>query len=414
MGARGAAFSRLQRYPADASVLCLMTMTSQPRTSRPGLAGALALTLLLLSWAPAGASAAPRAAHHAASPARRAARAATLNQRRALAAYAAMQSAYYLPALGRYRSADAWPYSQAMAATISVAALPKMHQRLRADLIARLTGLQGYADHVDPAPAGYVTQFAPPPSGGVRFNDDNEWIGIELLRLYRLDRQAPLLNDAGQLLSMVDSQWDGGAAVCPGGVPWQKLTLNGDRNTVSNATGAELGAQLYLTTGNATDLQWAVQMYDWTRGCLLAPNGLYADHVSSSGEIDPTQWTYNQGTMIGAGVMLYQATHNPAYLRQAETTAQAALATYGPAQLADQPTNFNAIYIRNLLLLGGASGDPRYRRFAQYYADDAWANVRDPANNLFLSDPGGGTQLLDQAAMTQVYALLGEPVSAYF
>ena len=339
-----------------------------------------------------------------------AAQQAAINEQHALLAYAAMQSAYYAPGTDTYPQAAAWPYSQAMAATISVAALPGQHARYSPDLIARLSGLQVYADHVDAAPAGYVS--AP---GGERFNDDNEWIGIELLRLYHLNHLPGLLSAASGLLTMVTNQWDTNPAVkCPGGVPWQNIAINGDRNTVSNATAAELGAQLYLTTGDAADLQWAVQMYNWVRGCLSNPNGLYDDHVDGGGNIDQTEWTYNQGTMIGAGVMLYQATHNSAYLAQAEATAQAGLSIYVPAELAVQPVGFDAIYIRNLLLLGGVSGDPRYQRFAQWFANDEWYNVRDPKSGLFLADPDGQTQLLDQAAMVQVYALLAEPPSAYF
>jgi hypothetical protein len=341
---------------------------------------------------------------------------AAMNDRRARAAYAAMQKAYYAPRSGLYRGVPVWPYSQAMAATISVAALPNMHSRFRSDLIARLRGLQAYADHVDPAPAGYVSSFSPPLGpGGPRFNDDNEWIAIELLRLHHINHQAALLGSAAKLFTMVYSQWDNRTGVsCPGGVPWTSLRVNGDRNTVTDAPGAELGAQLYLTTGQSTYLQWAQKMYGWVRGCLLNPDGLYGDHVSGDGSIDHTEWTYNQGTMIGAGVMLYQATHDPAYLNQAEVTAQAALAHFGPEQLAQQPVYFNAIYIRNLLLLGAASRDPRYARFAQWFAADAWSNVRDDDTGLFLADPGGATQLLDQASMVQVYALLAEPTRAYF
>jgi Glycosyl hydrolase family 76 len=338
----------------------------------------------------------------------------------AIVSYAAMQRAYYVASVGLYRGApyaDAWPYSQAMAATISVAALPGMHTRYRPDLVARLSELQAYADHTDPAPAGYLAVVAPPlgHATSARFNDDNEWIGIELLRLYNINHQPALLSAAAQLMTMAYSQWDSTPGdPCPGGVPWQTLTTASDRNTVSNAPGAELGAQLYLTTGQATYLQSAQQMYAWTRGCLLNPDGLYGDHISPDGQIDPTEWTYNQGTMIGAGVMLYDATHNRAYLRQAQTTAQAALATFDPQQLADQPVSFNAIYVRNLLLLAAATNDPRYERFARWFADDAWFNVRDPTSGLFLADPGGTTQLIDQASMVQVYALLGEPPNAYF
>jgi hypothetical protein len=112
--------------------------------------------------------------------------------------------------------------------------------------------------------------------------------------------------------------------------------------------------------------------------------------------------------------MLYQATANRAYLQEALATGHAALHTYDAGMLATQGDGFNAIYIRNLLLLGGASGDPTFANFARWYANDAWRNVRDPNTNLYLSGPGGDTNLLDQAAMTQVNALLAEPAAAYF
>jgi uncharacterized protein YyaL (SSP411 family) len=118
--------------------------------------------------------------------------------------------------------------------------------------------------------------------------------------------------------------------------------------------------------------------------------------------------------MIGAGVMLYQATTTRAYLQQAIATGHSALHSYGAGLLATQGDGFNAIYIRNLLLLGGASGEPAFASFARWYANDAWVNVRDSNTGLYQSGPGGETNLLDQAAMTQVNALLAEPASAYF
>lgn len=330
---------------------------------------------------------------------------------RAVNAYQVLQHTYYIPSIGRYRGALVWPYSQAMGATISVASLPGMHRPLRYDLVARLNGLSAYADHADPPPAGYFAYAGSNSTSSSRFNDDNEWIGIELLRLYHLDHQTALIKTAGNLMTLVWSQWAYTAQPCPGGVPWERIQDNGDRNTVSNATGAELGAQLYLYTHQQIYLDEAVQMYNWVRQCLLSSDGLYADHIAGDGTLDPTEWTYNQGEMIGAGVMLTKATGNAGYINQAISTAQTAMAAFGPAQLADQPTTFNAIYLRNLLLLGGVTRNPRYAKLVQWYADDAWANVRDPSNGLFRSGPGGTTQLLDQASMAQLYALLAEPPS---
>ncbi len=334
-----------------------------------------------------------------------------LNSQRATATYQVMQSKYYDASNNSYYGTFAWPYSQAMGATISVASLPNMHHQLRTDLVARLTGLEVYADHADPPPAGYLSEPGNDSTTAARFNDDNEWIGIELLRLYHLDHQQGLISAAGDLMQMVWSQWQGSDTTCPGGVPWERLTDNGDRNTVSNATGAELGAQLYLYTGNQAYLNEAIQMYNWVRSCLMNPDGLYADHITGGGDIDDTEWTYNQGEMIGAGVMLTKATGNAGYENQAIATAQTAMSAFGPAQLAAQPTTFDAIYMRNLLLLGGMTGDPRYASFVQWFADDAWDNVRDPNSGLFLSGPGGTTTLLDQASMAQLYALLAEPPS---
>src|SRR5207302_3675103 len=147
----------------------------------------------------------------------------------------------------------------------------------------------------------------------------------------------------------------------------QDPNLNGDRNTVSNAPAAELALQLYFVTHRPDYLRNARQLYGWVRGCLMNRDGLYADHIDGDGFIDRTEWTYNQGTMIGAGVMLYQATHNRAYLAQAKATARRALRIFGLVQLVQQPAFFNAIYIRNLRLLAGVTGYLRFSGFAERY-----------------------------------------------
>jgi hypothetical protein len=340
-----------------------------------------------------------------------------VNTHRALASYTAMQRRYYIRREGLYRGhpyANAWPYGQALAATISLAAMPGMHDRYRKHVRARLRGLEEYADREHPPPADYLSKVSPPRGpGGDRYNDDNEWFGIELARVHHVWR-LPTLNKAKRVFSVVVSHWDLRPNVlCPGGIP-QAPHVNGDRNTVSNAPAAELGLQLYFRTRDPMYLQKAKQMYDWVRLCLLSADGLYKDHIDRRDRIDPTKWTYNQGTMIGAGVMLYKATGDRSYLEQAKFTAQAALRVYALARLARHPVFFNAIYIRNLLLLGSASRDPRYRRYAARFAAHEWNHVRNRHTGLFMADPLGERQLLDQAAMVQVYAMLVMRPRAYF
>jgi hypothetical protein len=356
--------------------------------------------------------------HSSPNPAHRAG----VDKHRAIATYRAMQGAYYqrregLYKLGRHKRApyaNAWPYGQAVAATISLAELPGLRRTYRKDVRARLRGLEEYADRDAPPPADYLSKVGPPHGpGGERYNDDNAWFGIELVRAHHVIRM-PTLNKARRVFDKINSTWDSRTNVrCPGGIP-QAPSVNGDRNTVSNAPAAELGVQLFFRTHNPAFLQAAERMYDWVRGCLLTPDGLYADHVDRHDQIDPTKWTYNQGTMIGAGVMLYQATHDSSYLDQAKSTAETALRYYGPVRLKSQPLYFHAIYIRNLLLLGSATRDRRYRHFAERFAAHQWNHRRDRHSGLFKGHPRGQGQLLDQAAMVQIHALLGLRPRDYF
>ena len=94
------------------------------------------------------------------------------------------------------------------------------------------------------------------------------------------------------------------------------------------------------------------------RAACLQPSGMYADHVNRKGVVEPQLWSYNQGTMIGAGTLLYQATGNGAFLYQARQTAKAALAYFTPERLASEIPFFPSIYFRNLLYLDSVTHDP--------------------------------------------------------
>ncbi len=182
---------------------------------------------------------------------------------------------------------------------------------------------------------------------------------------------------------------------------------------MSNGPGAELGAHLYLLTRDRSYLTWAQRMYEWTQNCMLAPNGLYWDHIDLAGTIEKTQWSYNQGVMLGAGVLLYKATGNRTYLEDAKSVANASLAFYGSEdRLWKQPTRFNSIWFKNLLILDSVAPDRRYKDTMQAYADRAWNEARDPATGLY-HFVDGPVQLLEQAGITQIQALLAWPRTRY-
>ena len=49
-------------------------------------------------------------------------------------------------------------------------------------------------------------------------------------------------------------------------------------------------------------------MYQWTVNCLRTAGGLYNDHINADGSVNSTIWSYNQGVMVGAGVLLNKLT----------------------------------------------------------------------------------------------------------
>jgi hypothetical protein len=349
------------------------------------------------------------------------------NPARALLAFQAMQATYYLAGSGLYAGepfAYLWPFSQALAATVSVASIPQLAHSMTRELQARLVGLQAYLDPNNSGePEGTYTStlaafdgtIAPPTGpGGPKYYDDNDWVGIELMRLYKLSHNITALAQAEEIMAFEIAGWQTNPELgCPGGIPFSNSVENTDRNTVTTAPAAELAMQLYRVTGNPGYLTFAEQAYTWARNCLLQPNGLYADHVNHQGQAEMTFWSYNQGTMIGAGTLLYQATGNPYYLSQARTTANAALAYFTPEVLGSEIPFFPSVYFRNLLYLDSVTHDPPGPRIVQAYVNYAWNNLR-LSNNVFVAGSPASGQLLVQSAIVQMYALLSSPPSTYF
>jgi hypothetical protein len=349
------------------------------------------------------------------------------NPARALVAFEAMQKNFYISGSGLYEGEPfsyLWPFSQALAATVSVASIPRLGVSLARELAARLTGLNSYLDtNNSGASEGVYTStlaafdgtVAPPAGpGGTKYYDDNDWVGIELMRMYQLTHQAALLGSAEGIMAFEMAGWqERPGLACEGGLPFSNAITNGERNTVTTAPAAELGTLLYEETKNVAYLQFAEKAYEWVRTCLQQPVNLYADHIGNRGVVEPRLWSYNQGSMIGAGTLLYQATGNSGYLYQARQTANAALEYFTNEKLGVEIPFFVSIYFRNLLYLDSVTHDPPGAAIAQNYVNYAWQHLR-LSNNLFVFGAPASAQLLVQAAIVQIYALLSTPASTYF
>jgi hypothetical protein len=349
------------------------------------------------------------------------------NPARALVAFEAMQKEYYVSGSGLYEGEPfsyLWPFSQAFAATVSVAYIPHTGVPLARELQARLTGLNSYLDTNNAGAsegtytstlAAFDGTVAPPVGpGGTKYYDDNDWVGIEMVRLYQLTHNAALLGSAEGIMAFeMAGWWERPGLACEGGIPFSNEANDGERNTVTTAPAVELGALLYRFTHNVAYLQFAEKAYEWVRRCLQQPANLYADHIGDRGVVETRLWSYNQGSMIGAGTLLYQATGNGAYLYQARQTAKAALAYFTNEKLGSEIPFFVSVYFRNLLYLDSVTHDPPGPSIAQNYVNYAWQNLR-LSNNMFVFGSPPTAQLLVQAAIVQIYALLSTPPSTYF
>jgi len=314
-------------------------------------------------------------------------------------AYAAMRRRFafadgsYAASDSRSSSAHLWPLSQALSASLAVGSLPgRAAAAARADARRTVGVLPRYR-----SAEGYESiPLAERVGRGNLYYDDNNWVALDLIAVYRLSGKRTILRRAEGVFRFLASGWDTAARdPCPGGVFWARPPLQQIRTTVSTANAALVALRLYETTRRRSYLAWAERMYGWVRQCLAAPDGLYFDHLDSRGKVSKHEWTYNQGAMIAAGVLLARATGQRTYLEQAEASAEAALARYGASGFRGEPPIFVAIFFGDLSLLESVMPLRAYRTELRSYL-----RRRIPLR----PDGHFGSSLIFQAAAVQLYS----------
>ncbi len=153
---------------------------------------------------------------------------------------------------------------------------------------------------------------------------------------------------AEELFAFALTEWDSNPAhPSPGGLFWVRQgagrgLTDHTRHTISNAPNAELGFHLHELTGSAAfdgegehigarDIyEWVNDALDESKATIEPATGLYFDNMQIDGNVDRTPWTYNQGVMIGANVLLHRLAggSEPQYVSRAETVARKALAHF--------------------------------------------------------------------------------------
>lgn len=153
--------------------------------------------------------------------------------------------------------------------------------------------------------------------------DDLMWWIISMSRAYQLTGNTNCLTTAKAGFENVYSR-----AYDPvgGGVYWgfgSDGKGKGHKSSCINYPTIIAAMQLYSIMKDTRYLNIAENIYSWARIHLFNPaTGSVPDLVSDQGEVDWTNYTYNQGTMIGAASMLYLATKDESYLKDANLAVQ--------------------------------------------------------------------------------------------
>lgn len=223
--------------------------------------------------------------------------------------------------------------------------------------------------------------------------DDNLWMGLINMGAYKKTHDANDLARAKSIFNLAASQWD----VKNGGVYWMvqlESAANHIRAAVSNASVVKLGVELYLNSHKKYYLKESEKIFNWINNDLLDPStGLYNDHISQLGYVDPIKYTYVQGIMLGAMMSLNQVDRVKYPISNAVDLAKKSIKYFSEHRSYGNPA-FDAIWSQNLLQL------------ASYYNnDDFLLSAKQSLKLALKASPKSPRGLLDAAGDVDLQSL---------
>lgn len=308
-----------------------------------------------------------------------------------------------------------WPYSgtfSAINALLECTQDPKYKKMLDKKV---LPGLEQYYD-TKRAPHAYASYINTSPASD-RFYDDNIWLGIDFTDTYVMTQKSKYLDKAKMIWKFIASGTDDKLG---GGIYWCEQKKE-SKNTCSNAPGSVYALKLFKATQDSTYFKQGKQLYEWTKAHLQDPaDYLYFDNIGLNGKIGMAKFAYNSGQMMQSAALLYQLTHDPAYLKDAQNIARECynyfFTDFTPTK--GEPFKlikkgdiwFTAVMLRGFIELYPLDKNKTYLDAFNKSLDYAWENARDE-KGLFNTDMSGENKdkkkwLLTQAAMVEMYARL--------
>lgn len=215
--------------------------------------------------------------------------------------------------------------------------------------------------------------------------DDMLWMIVGLIKGYNVTGEQAFLDTAK---SGFDFVWEDAYDPSVGAIKWSWKAGSRAYMATSNYPFVIAAVMLYNITGDEAYLDKAKLIYTWTRNNLFQQaTGRVADHVVGDDPPGFEDYTYNQGTCIGSGILLYKATGDESYLNDAKKAADYArdkMSNVNGILVAEdygERGTFKAILAQYIYELIYDMGQTQYLPWIQSNIASAWFN-RDPARNL--------------------------------
>ncbi|KAH8803369.1 glycoside hydrolase [Xylogone sp. PMI_703] len=221
--------------------------------------------------------------------------------------------------------------------------------------------------------------------------DDDAWWALAWIAASDVTGNQDYLDLAAGIFEDLAGVWP---TTCGnGGIYWTS------ERTYVNAIANELFLSLAAHLSNRVPdqkqyyLEWAQNEWTWfsTSGMINSNYTINDGLTTACTNNGQTEWSYNQGVILGGLAEMYRADNNQSYLDEAAKIAQAAINLLADEQLvihescepddcnADQ-TQFKGIFIRNLLLLQSVAPNDLYVQVIDANAASIWASDRNSAN----------------------------------
>lgn len=212
--------------------------------------------------------------------------------------------------------------------------------------------------------------------------DDMMWWVMALARANQITGNQVYLQKA---ITGFNRVWNGSYDTVDGGMFWD--FQHSGKNACINFPTVIAAMRLYKLTNDASYLNKAKSVYVWAKTNLVNAEGRVADHKIGNNAPGYEDYTYNQGTAIGAAMDLYKETKDNTYLNDARLIADYTKNKMCTNQILPAEGDFNeqgvlksifAQYITQLIKEGGQS---QYLSWIQTNVNTGWDN-RDKARNL--------------------------------